>query len=119
MRVGVYNRYWNTLGGGERYIGAFAQYASRLGSVDLIAHQPFSIPTLEARLKLQLDHCRPVILKGDSDDVAEDLSSEYDLWVNGTFMSSVRPRARRSILVVMFPFLRGKVLKSLWRTAFI
>ncbi len=117
MNVGVYNKYWNILGGGERYIGALAQYASRYGTVDLIADKPFSIPALESRLNLELAHCRPVILPNDSDDAAEDLSNEYDLWVNGTFMSSVRSRASRSILVVMFPFLRGKVLKSLWRTA--
>jgi glycosyltransferase involved in cell wall biosynthesis len=119
MKVGIYNRYWNTLGGGERYIGALAQYASRYGTVDLIAHQPFSIPVLEARLNLNLAHCRPIILANASDDAAEDLSGEYDLWVNGTFMSSVRSRASRSILVVMFPFFRGKILKSLWRAGLV
>lgn len=119
MRIGIYNRYWNVAGGGERYVGALAQHASTLGSVDLIAHQPFSIPMLEERLNLQLAECKPVILANDSDDAAEEISGEYDLWVNGTFMSSVSSRARRSILVVMFPFLRGKVLKSLWRTALI
>lgn len=119
MRIGIYNRYWNVAGGGERYIGAIAQYAARYGAVDLIAHQPFSIPMLEERLNLQLAHCKPVILASDSDDAAEDLSSKYDLWVNGTFMSCVRSRASRSILVVMFPFFRGKVLKSLWRAALI
>jgi glycosyltransferase involved in cell wall biosynthesis len=119
MRIGIYNRYWNVAGGGERYVGAIAQYASRHGAVDLIAHEPFSIPALEERLHLQLAHCNPVILASDSDAAAEDLSSKYDLWVNGTFMSSVRSRASRSILVVMFPFFRGKVLKALWRTTLI
>src|SRR5258708_2876729 len=119
MRIGIYNRYWNVAGGGERYTGAIAQYAARYGAVDLIAHQPFSIPMLEERLNLQLAHCKPVILASDSDAAAEDLSSKYDLWVNGTFMSSARSMASRSLLVVMFPFFRGKVLKALWRTTLI
>ncbi|MEK6406219.1 MAG: glycosyltransferase family 4 protein [Acidobacteriota bacterium] len=119
MRIGIYNRYWSVAGGGEKYVGAIAQFASKYGTVDLIAHQPFSIPMLEERLNLQLAHCKPVILESDSDDAAEDISSGYDLWVNGTFMSSVRSRASRSILVVMFPFFRGKVSKYLWRTALI
>lgn len=119
MRIGIYNRYWNIAGGGEKYVGAIAQYASRYGTVDLIAHEHFSIPRLEERLNLQLANCRSVILSNDSDDAAEQLSSGYDLWVNGTFMSSVRSRASRSILVVMFPFFEGKVLKYLWRAALI
>ena len=117
MKIGIYNRYWNVAGGGERYTGAIAQYAAKYGAVDMIAHRPFSIPMLEERLNLKLAHCRPVILASDADDAAEDLSSKYDLWVNGTFMSSARSMASRSILVVMFPFFRGKVLKALWRAA--
>lgn len=117
MRIGVYNRYWNVAGGGEKYLGSMAQCLSKYAAVDLIAHRPFSIEMLEERLNLRLDHCRPVVLSSDSDDAAEELSSEYDLWVNGT--SSVRSKARRSILVVMFPFFYGKVLKYLWRAALV
>ena len=117
MKIGVYNRYWNTLGGGEKYIGSIAQCLATLGAVDLVAHEPFSISRLEKRLNLQLSHCRTIILSDNSNEAAEDLSSEYDLWVNGTYYSPARSKARRSILVVMFPFLGDKILKKLWTIA--
>ncbi|HXG93047.1 MAG TPA: glycosyltransferase [Blastocatellia bacterium] len=117
MRIGVYNRYWNVLGGGEKYIGAIARHLKAHGSVDLIAHEPFSLQELSGRLNLDLEGCKAVVLGDQADEAAEDISSTYDLWVNGTFQSSVRSRASRSMLVVMFPFLGGKLLKSLWRIA--
>jgi len=115
MKIGIYNRYWNTYGGGEKHIGGIAQYLSKYGTVDLIGHELFSIPRLEERLNLKLGHCKPVILSGDSDCVAEQLSSEYDLWINGTFQSSARSNAKHSILFVMFPFLGNSFLSMLWR----
>ena len=115
MRIGVYNRYWNTLGGGEKHVGSIAQYLARYGSVDLIAHEPFSIPRLEKRLRLNLSHCQVVVLSSLLEEAAEDLSQEYDLWVNGSFQSAARARAKRSILFVMFPFLGDIILRKVWR----
>ena len=115
MKIGIYNRYWNTYGGGEKHIGAIAQYLSGYGTVDLIGHELFSIQRLEKHLNLKLEHCKSVILSGDSDCVAEQLSNKYDLWINGTFQSSVRSMAKHSILLVMFPFLDEPLLNILWR----
>lgn len=115
MKIGIYNRYWNTYGGGEKYAGAIAQFMSKFGNVDLVAHEPFSIPRLERRLNLKLAHCKSVILTGEVPGIEEDMSSNYDLWINITFQSESRSRAKRSILIVMFPFLGAHLLRKLWK----
>jgi len=115
MKVGIYNRYWNTCGGGEKHMGGIAQYLSKYGTVDLIGHELFSIPRLEKQLNLKLGHCKTVILSGDSDCVVEQLSSNYDLWINGSFQSSARSDAKLSILFVMFPFLGKPFLDMFWK----
>lgn len=115
MKIGIYNRNWNTYGGGEKHMGAIAKYLSGYGTVDLIGHEPFSIPRLEKYLNLDLGHCNSVILSGDSDFVAEHMSINYDLWINGTFRSSAGSKAKHSILFVMFPFLGEPLLNRFWR----
>ena len=114
MNIGIYNCHWNTFGGGEKAAGTLAQCLSKLGTVHLISHEPFSIPRLEKHLKLNLSRCRSVILSENSGAAASECSRDYDLWVNGSFLSSVRSKAKRSILSVMFPFF-GPSLRALWR----
>jgi glycosyltransferase involved in cell wall biosynthesis len=113
MKVGIYNRHWNALGGGENYLGVMAQSLATRGSVDLICQEPFSVAMLESRLNLDLSRCRPLVVPGATDPDLERLSADYDLWVNGTFVSTVRSRAHRSIRVVFFPFLLFP-LSQLW-----
>lgn len=115
MKIGIYNCYWNTYGGGEKHMGGMAQYLSRYGMVDLIGIRSFSIEKLEKQLNLKLGHCKAVIVSGDSDHEVEELSSDYDLWINGTFQSSAISNAKRSILFVMFPFLGKPVLDMIWK----
>ena len=114
VKVGIYNRHWNTLGGGEKYLGVMAQCLSERADVDLICTEEFSTEALDRRLKLDLGRCRTRIVSGETDAELEEVSAQYDLWINGTFVSTMRPRARRSIRVVFFPFLLFPV-SYLWR----
>lgn len=115
MKIGIYNRYWNTFGGGEKYTGAIAQCLSEIGPVDLVSDQHFNIGKVEERLNLDLSNCRPVILSNVYRYPVEVISGNYDLWVNGTYRSSARSRARSSMLVVFFPFFGSTLLKGVSR----
>jgi len=54
MRAAIYNRFWQSMGGGERHSGMIAQILSQSGvEVDLIGHTKVSLDELGDRLSLR------------------------------------------------------------------
>ena len=53
-RVAVYDRYWTTAGGGEKYAGGVAEVLSRHHDVTLVAHEDIDTAWLGERLGLDL-----------------------------------------------------------------
>ena len=105
MKVGVYNQFLTTMGGGERLMGTAVEALAQAGhDVDIVTHVPASLEKLGDRFALDLRGVRlrttPLL---PFDQLAE-LSRDYDLWLNGSHMSVVPSKASRSILLVMFPF---------------
>lgn len=105
MKVGIYNRWLHTMGGGERYtLMAARALADRGDQVELITHRPTSLATVEAKLNLDLSgidlRCVPDLPFHRLGDYTE----EYDLFINASFMSFVPSRAKKSVLFVYFPF---------------
>ncbi len=108
MRIGLYNRWLRTAGGGEKYSLALAGVLARLGEVDLLAPEVVDLPAIADRLNLPSDGLRLRRVDGDESAVAR-VSAEYDLFLNATFMGLPKSRARRSVLVVYFP---GKIFAT-------
>ena len=54
MKVGIYNRHWPTLGGGERYGGGIAEALAADNDVELLAHEPLDLDDVGERLRLNL-----------------------------------------------------------------
>lgn len=105
MKVGVYNQFLTTMGGGERHMGTAAEVLARAGhDVEIVTHVPASIEKLATRFALDLEGVRLRTTPLLPFDQLADLSGEYDLWVNGSHMSVIPARAAHSILLVMFPF---------------
>jgi len=113
MKIGIYNRHWNTFGGGEKYAGALAACLSEFADVDLICHEDFSIVEIGKRLDLSLTRCNRVIIATDSIAETEKISAHYDLWINASFISLAGSRAKKSIRLVFFPYLYFP-LRQLW-----
>ncbi len=111
LKVGIYNRWLHTMGGGERYTLTAAQGLAEENQVELITHRPTSLQTLEAKLNVNLQgislRCVPDLPFHRLGDYTE----EYDLFINASFMSFVPSRAKKSVLFVYFPF---PVDKSPW-----
>jgi glycosyltransferase involved in cell wall biosynthesis len=103
VRIGIYNRHWSTLGGGERYGGGIAEVLAVHNEVDLIAHAPLDLGTVGERLRLDLSGVGVHVISMTDPDAVVRASSEYDLFVNVSFMSHDRSEAARSIYVVHFP----------------
>lgn len=105
MRIGIYNRWLPTLGGGERYTLDFARVLARGGhQVDLITHQPLDLAAVQQRLALDLERIRlRAIPDSPGNERMSAASADYDLLLNLSHGDLFASEARRSALVVHFP----------------
>ena len=55
VKTAVYNRYWSTGGGAEKYGGVIAQILSGDGPLDLLTHEPVDVEWLADRLRAFVD----------------------------------------------------------------
>jgi glycosyltransferase involved in cell wall biosynthesis len=122
-RIGLYDTYLATLGGGENLLAAFTEVLENEfpeAEIDLITHElsDVSIEMLESRFGVALSRTRvravptnerehlssinPLRRFLHEQDVSR-LSSEYDLFVNNTIFSLAPPQSGRSIYMCMFP----------------
>lgn len=100
-RIGVYDLYWSTLGGGEQFAGAIASVLAERHDVDLLGPLPIDREKLRSRLGLELEACGVVDARNDAQVTA--LSAQYDVLINTTFLSAAACHARRGMYVVHFP----------------
>lgn len=103
MRIGIYNRYWNTCGGGENYTGSIAEVLSQDHDVELISVELVDWDRIQSRLRLDLSRCSTRQWPNESCAKLSQLSAEYDLFVNSTYSSSMMPRSSKSVLICYFP----------------
>jgi glycosyltransferase involved in cell wall biosynthesis len=102
MKIAVFNRYWTTFGGGERYAGAFAQALATDHDVHLLSPTTVDWAQLEERLGLDLSRTTRRTVPSDP-SLFTAITREYDLFVNSSFMSAEVNEARRGVYVVLFP----------------
>jgi GT2 family glycosyltransferase len=103
-RIAIFNNFWNTLGGGEHHACVVAQALQRIGPVDLLSGEDFSIAALERQFDVDLKYCRKVILSATELHHDSNATGQYDIFVNSTFSSDLISRARYSYYLVSFPF---------------
>ena len=103
-RAAVYNKFWQSQGGGERHSGKLAEILAADGwQVDLIGHYGVLRDDLADHLGLDLSGTtfRAIPDRGDAD--IERISAEYDLFVNATHLSRVKARAKTNVYLCYFP----------------
>ncbi len=103
MRIGIYNRWLATLGGGEKYGLAVAEYLSRHHSVEVITHKPVSKDLAERRLNLDLLRVEFRIVSDRPSVALTPLTAEYDFFINASFLDVFPSRARFGAMIVFFP----------------
>lgn len=103
-RVAVYNRYWPSRGGGERHAGMVAQVLGEMGAdVDLLGHDDVDLDALADHLGLDLSNCRMRVVPDTGESALRAVTGEYDLFVNGSYMSALQSEAAKSIYLCYFP----------------
>lgn len=100
-RVAIYNLYWSTYGGGEQVSGAIAESLRAGNQVTLLGPEPVDVRATADRLGVDLSSCewRRVV----DDEEASVASADFDVFVNGTYLSTARNRAARGLYYVHFP----------------
>ncbi len=101
LRVAVYDLYWSTLGGGEQVDGSIAQVLAADHDVTLLGPHPADVDATFRRLGVDLSACghRRVV-----DDLeASEASADFDVFVNGTYLSKAINRAPLGYYYVHFP----------------
>lgn len=105
MRVGMYNRWLTTLGGGERYSLAIAEDLSKTCDVEVITHEPLDMQVASQRLDLALGNVHLKVIPIASDLTA--LSGQYDFFINASHWNFFPCIASKCALIVFFPFHLG------------
>ncbi|MCU1672701.1 MAG: glycosyl transferase group 1 [Frankiales bacterium] len=104
MRAAIYDRFWHSQGGGERHSGMIGQVLSQDGvQVDLVGHSDVDKDELGDHLGLDLSKVDLRIVADQGDLAMASLSEEYDLWVNGSYMSRLAPRSKKAAYLCYFP----------------
>jgi glycosyltransferase involved in cell wall biosynthesis len=102
MKVAVYDGYWETGGGGEKFAAGIAAALADEHDVSLLAHGDVDTDWLGERLQLDLSGVGVDVQPSDAGAVSH-ASAHYDLFVNASYRSGDPSRARRSLYVVHFP----------------
>lgn len=99
--IAIYDAYWSTAGGGEKYAAGLADVLSRSNDVVLLAHEPINREWLGERLAVDLSRVEVEII--DECDRLETTSAPFDLLFNLSYRSHGRNGAKRGVYVVHFP----------------
>ena len=109
MKIGMYNRWLATLGGGEKHSLAVAEYLSKRHSVTVISHKPVSKAAAEERFHFDLSKVNFLTIPERSAVQITPLTADYDFFINASYMDFFPVLSKLSAALIYFP---GKVNKS-------
>src|SRR3990172_7424898 len=104
MRIGIYAKWMETLGGGEKVATVMAETLADSGNkVDLIS--TFKITKKEIERKMAVDLSKVTMVAWEERSYArlEAKTRKYDLFINTTFLDHQENLAKKSIYYVHFP----------------
>lgn len=103
MKVGMYNRWLATMGGGEMYSLSIAEILSQHHEVQVISHTPVSREDAARRLNLKLENVEFVTIPSCTNEELKPLTGQYDFFINASFMDYIPSIAPHSANIVFFP----------------
>jgi GT2 family glycosyltransferase len=98
--IGLYNSYWNTMGGGEAHaLGVALAAAQAEDELFLISESDFEIDELARRFGYDLSRCRKLVVT----KMSREFTGRFDIFINSTFRSNLGSMAKQSYYIVSFP----------------
>lgn len=122
MKIGIYQRYWGRVGGGQRYIGVVAEVLARTHEVEIVHHDPaFDPASIGQAMDVDLSRIRfryvppadrpawptrnPLARLRLERDWQSQISAGYDLFIDSSDVPPFFCHARRGVLLVHFPLI--------------
>lgn len=104
MKIGIYAKWLETLGGGEKVATVIAETLSKQGhEVDLITTFETDIKNIESKMSVDLSKVKLVAWQETSNNKLEEKTRKYDLFFNVSFLDHLPSLAKKSIYYVHFP----------------
>jgi glycosyltransferase involved in cell wall biosynthesis len=103
FKIGLYNRFWPTMGGGEQHAGAAAVALSERYDVELIGIEDFDRTKFARRLGRPAAADLPLRIIGHEPTAVTRVSADYDLFINHSYTSEDYCLAPHGMYVVFFP----------------
>jgi glycosyltransferase involved in cell wall biosynthesis len=103
MRVGIYNRWLATMGGGEKHSLTIAECLASHYDVTVINHTPVDKDSIGKRLAVDLSDTKFLVIPESMLDELSVLTKEYDLFINASHMDFFPSHATYNVLLVFFP----------------
>ena len=103
MKAAVYNRWLHQKGGGERHAVMAARVLAERFETELITHRPIGRDELAEALHIDLDGIGIRVIPALPPNRFAEVTREYDLFVNASFMTNQPSAALHSLMLVLFP----------------
>ncbi len=103
MKAGVYNRWLHQKGGGERHAAMAAAVLAERFDTELITHRAIAPGELERALNIDLSNVGMRVVPALPANRFAEVTRDYDLFVNASFMTNQPSAACRGMLLVLFP----------------
>ena len=103
LRIGVYDRFWATMGGGEQHAGAAAVALSGEFDVELIGVEDFDRSRFARILGQPRAAELPLRVIDGGPTAATEVSADYDIFINHSFTSEDVNLAGLGLYVTFFP----------------
>lgn len=103
MKAAVYNRWLHEKGGGERHAVMAARVLAERFDTELITHRPVERDALADALHIDLNQIGVRVIPALPPNRFAEVTREYDLFVNSSFMTNQPSAARHSVMLVLFP----------------
>lgn len=110
MKIAIYDKWIESLGGGEKVATVMAEALSKAGhDVDLLSTFKPNKPLIEKKMAVDLSNVKMVALNERSYDRILKWTKSYDLFINTSFLDLQPSLAKKSIYYVHFP---SQVIKT-------
>jgi glycosyltransferase involved in cell wall biosynthesis len=105
MKIGIYDKWLHSIGGGEKVATVMAEAlaSEKKNQVDLIASTVVTKKTLGNKMGANLSRVNLVVWSERSEKILSEKTSAYDLFINVSFMDHLPSRATKSLYYVHFP----------------
>jgi len=98
-RIGVFNRHWSTMGGGEAHAIHIANAIAKEQTIDIICVNDIPLEKICAYFGVDRSRFRKKLVKNFNSSVTK----EYDIFINASYQDQTISHAKKSFYVVSFP----------------